>query len=81
MKEQLSQQDLNEKQNKYTIQEGLLKHPVDTIVNRMKGRIVIPMLLFKFYIEHGLECKKIYRVLQFQGARPFQAYFQKLSNQ
>ena len=63
----------------YAIENEILKHPQRMLISSFKlenGTVITP--LFKFYMELGLQCTKIYRFVQYSPRKCFNNFVQSV---
>ena len=71
--------DIGEYMQNYAIGNDLLKHPQRMLISSFKlenGSIITP--LFKFYMELGLQCTKVYRFVQYLPRKCFNKFVQSV---
>ena len=60
----------------YAIENEMLKQPQKMLISSFKlenGTVITP--LFNFYMEHALQCTKIYRFVQYSPRKCFKIFF------
>ena len=73
--------DIGDYMKKYAIENEMLKHPQRMLISSFKlenGTVITH--LFNFYLELGLQCTKIYRLVQYTPKECFIIFVQSVVN-
>ena len=76
---EVGRNDIGDYMENYAIENEMLKNPQRMLISSFKlenGTVKTP--LFNFYLEHGLQCTKVYRFVQYSPRKNFNNFVQSV---